>query len=97
MDNKKLGRIVRPSDRVTGDRRDSVIGAGWEFAHVANECPLLGFEFDLTDFRFGSLPGFNCLNSKRVRLRGMAQIFPASIVGAAVKQATNQMDHYELE
>ena len=35
MDIKKLGRIVRPSHRVTGDRRDSVDGAGWEFAHVA--------------------------------------------------------------
>jgi transposase InsO family protein len=35
IDTKKLGRIVRPSHRVTGDRRDSVNGAGWEFAHVA--------------------------------------------------------------
>jgi transposase InsO family protein len=35
MDTKKLGRIVRPSHRVTGSRRDSVVGAGWEFAHVA--------------------------------------------------------------
>ena len=35
MDTKKLGRIARPSHRVTGDRRDSVTGAGWEFAHVA--------------------------------------------------------------
>lgn len=35
LDTKKLGRIVRPSHRVTGDRRDSVEGAGWEFAHVA--------------------------------------------------------------
>ena len=35
MDTKKLGRIVRPSHRVTGDRRDTVDGAGWEFAHVA--------------------------------------------------------------
>lgn len=35
MDTKKLGRIVRPSHRVTGDRRDGVDGAGWEFAHVA--------------------------------------------------------------
>ena len=35
LDTKKLGRIVRPSHRVTGDRRDSVDGAGWEFAHVA--------------------------------------------------------------
>jgi transposase InsO family protein len=35
IDIKKLGRIVRPSHRVTGDRRDRVEGAGWEFAHVA--------------------------------------------------------------
>ena len=35
IDTKNLGRIVRPSHRVTGDRRDSVDGAGWEFAHVA--------------------------------------------------------------
>ena len=35
IDTKKLGRIVRPSHRVTGNRRDSVEGAGWEFAHVA--------------------------------------------------------------
>jgi transposase InsO family protein len=35
MDIKKLGRIIRPSHRVTGNRKDSVDGAGWEFAHVA--------------------------------------------------------------
>lgn len=35
MDIKKLGRIVRPSHRVTGSRQDQVHGAGWEFVHVA--------------------------------------------------------------
>ena len=35
IDIKKLGRIVRPSHRVTGDRRDSVDGAGWEYLHLA--------------------------------------------------------------
>ena len=35
IDTKKLGRIVRPSHRVTGDRRDGVAGAGWEFLFVA--------------------------------------------------------------
>lgn len=35
LDIKKLGRIVRPSHRVTGDRRDSVERAGWEYVHVA--------------------------------------------------------------
>ena len=35
LDIKKLARIVRAGHRVTGDRRDTVAGAGWEFAHMA--------------------------------------------------------------
>lgn len=35
IDTKKLGRIVRPSHRVTGNRRDSANGAGWEMLFVA--------------------------------------------------------------
>jgi transposase InsO family protein len=35
IDTKKLGRIERPSHRVTGNRRDSVEGAGWEYLFVA--------------------------------------------------------------
>jgi transposase InsO family protein len=35
LDIKKLGRIVRPSHRVTGNRKDRVEGAGWEYLHVA--------------------------------------------------------------
>lgn len=35
IDIKKLGRIERPSHRVTGNRRDSVDGAGWEHLFVA--------------------------------------------------------------
>jgi transposase InsO family protein len=35
IDTKKLGRIERMSHRVTGNRRDSVEGAGWEFLFVA--------------------------------------------------------------
>lgn len=35
IDTKKLGRIERMSHRITGDRRDSVDGAGWEFLFVA--------------------------------------------------------------
>lgn len=37
IDTKKLGRIVRPSHRVTGNRRDAVEGAGWETLFVAND------------------------------------------------------------
>ena len=35
IDPKKLGRIVRPGHRVTGNRRDGVTGAGWETLFVA--------------------------------------------------------------
>jgi transposase InsO family protein len=35
IDTKKLGRIERPSHRVTGNRKDSVEGAGWEYLFVA--------------------------------------------------------------
>jgi transposase InsO family protein len=35
LDTKKLGRIVRTGHRITGDPRDSVEGAGWEFLFVA--------------------------------------------------------------
>lgn len=35
VDTKKLGRIERVGHRVTGDRRDTRRGAGWEFVHVA--------------------------------------------------------------
>lgn len=35
IDTKKLGRIERPSHRVTGNRKDSVDGAGWEMLFVA--------------------------------------------------------------
>jgi len=35
IDTKKLSRIVRMGHRVTGDPRDSVDGAGWEFLFVA--------------------------------------------------------------
>jgi transposase InsO family protein len=35
IDTKKLGRIERPSHRVTGNRRDTAGGAGWEMLFVA--------------------------------------------------------------
>jgi len=35
LDIKKLARIVRVGHRITGDRRDTVEGAGWEYVHVA--------------------------------------------------------------
>lgn len=35
IDTKKLGRIERMSHRITGNRRDTFDGAGWEFLFVA--------------------------------------------------------------
>ena len=35
IDIKKLGRIMRPGHRVTGNPKDHVPGAGWEYVHVA--------------------------------------------------------------
>jgi hypothetical protein len=35
IDTKKLGRIERIGHRITGNRRDSVDGAGWELLFVA--------------------------------------------------------------
>jgi len=34
IDVKKLGRIEAVGHRITGDRRDSTRGAGWEYVHV---------------------------------------------------------------
>ena len=59
MDTKKLGRIERPSHRVTGNRRDSVDGAGWEFAHVAiDDHSRVGFVQMHADERKGSAVDF---------------------------------------
>jgi len=35
LDIKKLGRFWKPGHRVTGDRQQNSVGAGWEFVHVA--------------------------------------------------------------
>jgi transposase InsO family protein len=35
LDTKKLGRILRIGHRITGDRTDTVRGAGWEYVHIA--------------------------------------------------------------
>ena len=58
IDTKKLGRIVRASHRVTGDRRNLVSG-GWEFAHVAiDDHSRAGFAQMHPDERKGSAIAF---------------------------------------
>jgi transposase InsO family protein len=59
MDIKKLGRIVRPSHRVTGDRRDSHNRAGWEYAHVAiDDCSRFTYVEILPDQKRYTATGF---------------------------------------
>jgi len=35
LEVKKLGRIVQVGHRMTGNRRDTVNGAGWDYLHIA--------------------------------------------------------------
>lgn len=59
LDTKKLRRIVRPSHRVTGNRRDSVDGAGWEVLHLAiDDHSRLAYTEVLVDERRDTTTGF---------------------------------------
>ena len=59
LDIKKFGRIVRPGHRVSGDRRDTVRGAGWEFGHMAiDDASRVAFGEVLPDERGGTAAGF---------------------------------------
>jgi transposase InsO family protein len=59
LDVKKLARIVRPGHRISGDRRDTVKGAGWQFNHMAiDDASRWGFGEMLADERGGTAAGF---------------------------------------
>jgi transposase InsO family protein len=59
LDIKKLGRIARPSHRVTGRRRDRVAGIGWEHLHVAiDDHSRIAFSAMLPDERADSAVAF---------------------------------------
>ena len=58
-DTKKFARIERPGHRVTGDRRDTVRGAGWQFAHVAvDDYSRVAYSELLPDELGGTAAGF---------------------------------------
>lgn len=64
IDTKKLGRIERMGHRITGNRRDSVEGAGWEFLFVAiDDHSRIGLTDLYVDERKGSAVQFlrNCV------------------------------------
>ena len=72
MDTKKLGRIVRPGHRVSGDRRDTVDGAGWEFAHVAiDDHSRVGFVEMHADERKDSAASFLTTTVARFAAQGV--------------------------
>jgi transposase InsO family protein len=59
LDIKKLARIVRPGHRISGDRRDTVRGAGWQYAHMAiDDHSRVGYGELLPDEQGGTAAGF---------------------------------------
>src|SRR5207244_168239 len=59
LDIKKLGRIARIGHRITGDRRDRVRGAGWEFVHVCvDDCSRVAYAEVLRDERGATVAAF---------------------------------------
>ena len=59
LDVKKLARLVRPGHRISGDRRDTVRGAGWQYAHLAiDDHSRVGYGELLPDEQGGTAAGF---------------------------------------
>jgi hypothetical protein len=82
LDTKKLGRIVRPSHRVTGDRRDSVDRAGWEFLHVAiDDATRLAYAEVLVDEKATTCVGFLARAAAFFHRHVIKTIDPASQLG----------------
>ena len=59
LDTKKLGRIAHVGHRITGDRRDTTRGSGWEYAHVCvDDASRAAYVEILPDERKGQTTGF---------------------------------------
>lgn len=72
MDIKKLGRIVQPSHRVTGDRRHSLRDVGWEYAHVAiDDCTRYTYAEILPDDKRYTATAFWLRAVREFRSRGI--------------------------
>jgi transposase InsO family protein len=72
LDIKKRARIVRPGHRISGDRRDTVRGAGWQFAHVAiDDHSRLGGGELLPDEQGGTAAGFLVRTLRGLRRLGV--------------------------
>jgi transposase InsO family protein len=72
LDTKKLGRIVRPGHRISGNPRDTVKGAGWEFAHMCVDDASRWARSDvLPDERGGTAAGFLRRTVRALRALGI--------------------------
>lgn len=59
IDTKRLGRIAAVGHRITGDRRDTTRGVGWEALHVCiDDATRLAYSEILADERKASAVGF---------------------------------------
>jgi transposase InsO family protein len=72
LDVKKLARIVRPGHRISGDRRDTVRGAGWQCAHMAiDDHSRVGHGEMLPDETGGTAAGFLTRTVRGLRRLGI--------------------------
>ena len=72
MDIKKLGRIAQPSHRVTGERRHSLRGVGWEYMHVAiDDCSRYAYAEILPDEKRYTATAFWLRAVREFRRRGI--------------------------
>jgi transposase InsO family protein len=72
LDIKKLARIVRPGHRISGDRRDTVRGAGWQYAHMAiDDHSRVGYGEMLPDETGGTAAGFLTRTVRALRRLGV--------------------------
>jgi transposase InsO family protein len=72
LDVKKLARIVRAGHRISGDRRDTVRGAGWQYAHMAiDDHSRVGYGEMLPDERGGTAAGFLARTVRGLRRLGV--------------------------
>ena len=102
IDTKKLGRIVRPSHRVTGNRRDSVDGAGWEFAHVAiDDHSRVGFvqmhaderKASAVDFLQAAVAHYAALGVRIERLLSLGEQYRVTLLAGAERLSMNVPRH----
>jgi transposase InsO family protein len=72
MDIKKLGRIAQPSHRITGNRRHSLGGVGWEYMHVAiDDCSRFTYVEILPDDKRYTATAFWLRALRVLRQRGI--------------------------